>query len=38
VKDPFGYEWTLATRVKEMTKVEMERAGQEFARKMAAGK
>jgi PhnB protein len=36
VSDPFGYEWTIATRVKEMTKEEMQRAGEEFARKMAA--
>jgi len=36
VKDPFGYEWTLATRVKEMTKEEMQAAGEEFARKMAS--
>jgi len=36
VSDPFGYEWTIATRVKDMTKEEMQRAGEEFARKMAA--
>jgi len=38
VSDPFGYEWTIATRVKDMTKEEMVRAGDEFAKKMAAGK
>ena len=37
VVDPFGYEWTIATRVKELTKEETQRAGEEFARKMAAG-
>jgi uncharacterized glyoxalase superfamily protein PhnB len=37
VADPFGYEWEFATRVKTMTKEEMRRAGEEFARKMAAG-
>jgi PhnB protein len=36
VTDPFGYEWTIATRVKDLTKEEMQRAGEEFARKMAA--
>jgi PhnB protein len=36
VKDPFGYEWTLATHVKDMTREEMMRAGEEFARKMAS--
>lgn len=35
VKDPYGYEWTIATRVKDMTKEEMKRAGDEFARRMA---
>jgi uncharacterized glyoxalase superfamily protein PhnB len=34
--DPFGYEWTLATHTKDMTKEEMQRAGEEFARKMAS--
>jgi len=37
VKDPFGYEWTLATRVREMTREEMRLAGEEFAKKMASG-
>lgn len=34
VLDPFGYSWTFATRVKEMTTDEMAAAGREFARKM----
>jgi len=33
VQDPFGYSWTFATHVKDMTKEEMAKAGQEFARK-----
>jgi PhnB protein len=37
VTDPFGYSWEFATRVKEMTREEMRRAGEEFARKMASG-
>ena len=37
VTDPFGYGWELATRVKNLTREEMQRASEEFARKMAAG-
>jgi PhnB protein len=33
--DPFGHEWSVATRVKEMTRDEMEKAGQEWMAKMA---
>jgi PhnB protein len=36
VSDPFGYEWTIATRVKDLTRDEMRRAGEEFARNWAA--
>ena len=36
VKDPFGHEWGIATRVKEMTPEEMERAGAEWMATMAA--
>ncbi len=36
VVDPFGYPWHFATHVKDMTQDEMRRAGEEFARKMAA--
>lgn len=32
VADPFGYSWTFATHVKDMTPEEMARAGEEFAR------
>jgi len=38
VKDPFGYAWTFATHVKDMTEAEMAKAGQEFAAQMAAKK
>jgi PhnB protein len=37
ILDPFGYTWTVATHVKDMSEDEMRRAGEEFARKMAAG-
>lgn len=37
IVDPFGYSWTFATRVKEMTEDEMRRAGEEFARNMQQG-
>jgi uncharacterized glyoxalase superfamily protein PhnB len=37
VTDPFGYRWSFATHVKDMTPEEMRQAGEEFARKMAAG-
>ena len=35
VTDPFGHEWGLATRVKDMTEAEMEKAGQEWMAKAA---
>ena len=34
VVDPFGYMWTFATHVKDMTEAEMQRAGEEFAKSM----
>ena len=34
VADPFGYSWSFATHQKDMTREEMKRAGEEFARKM----
>jgi PhnB protein len=37
ILDPFGYGWTFATHVKDMTPEEMKRAGEEFARKMKMG-
>ncbi|HUK14014.1 MAG TPA: VOC family protein [Thermoanaerobaculaceae bacterium] len=36
VADPFGYRWTIATRVKEMTEEEQKRGAEEFAKQMAA--
>ena len=37
VVDPFGFRWTLATRVKDMTEEEIRRAGEEAAKQMAEG-
>ncbi|MBI4918225.1 MAG: VOC family protein [Acidobacteria bacterium] len=37
VIDPFGYLWTFATHVKDMTEEEMRRAGEEFARSAGIG-
>ena len=34
--DPFGHEWGIATRQKEMTPAEMERAGAEWMARQAA--
>lgn len=34
VADPYGYVWTFATRQKELSREEMRRAGEEFARQM----
>ena len=34
VADPFGYLWSFATHQKDMTREEMRRAGEEFARTM----
>jgi uncharacterized glyoxalase superfamily protein PhnB len=38
VLDPFGFNWTFATHIKDMTQQEMMRAGEEFAKKMADGR
>ncbi len=38
LRDPFGYEWTVATHVQDMTEEEMRRGGEEFAKQMAAPK
>ncbi len=35
VADPFGYIWSFATRQKELSREEMRRAGEEFARQMS---
>jgi uncharacterized glyoxalase superfamily protein PhnB len=34
ILDPFGYAWTIATHIKDMTEDELRRAGEEFARQM----
>lgn len=34
IVDPFGHEWSIATRVKDMSGEEMESAGKEFFAKM----
>jgi PhnB protein len=34
VTDPFGFHWSLATHVKDMSPEEMRKAGEEFAKKM----
>lgn len=36
VTDPFGYQWSFATRQKNLTEDQMRRAGEEFARAMQA--
>jgi uncharacterized glyoxalase superfamily protein PhnB len=36
VEDPFGYQWSIATRTKEMTPEEIKEAGKEFMKQMAA--
>ena len=35
VTDPFGHEWGIATRVKELTPAEMDKAGKEWMAKQA---
>lgn len=37
VTDPFGHEWGIATRVKNLTPEEMEQAGKEWMAKAMAG-
>jgi uncharacterized glyoxalase superfamily protein PhnB len=38
VADPYGYQWSFATRKKELTFEEMRRAGEEFARSQQQGR
>jgi len=35
VTDPFGHEWSIATRVKNLSKAEMETAGKEWMAKVS---
>jgi PhnB protein len=37
VTDPFGHEWGLATRVKDLSPDEIRKAGEEWAQKAMAG-
>jgi len=34
LSDPFGHRWTIATRKKDMTMQEVEKAGKEFMKNM----
>ena len=37
VTDPFGHEWGIATRIKELTPEQMQKAGEEWMAKFAQG-
>lgn len=37
ITDPFGHEWGIATRIKDMSEAEMQRAGEEWMAKMMQG-
>jgi PhnB protein len=37
VTDPFGHEWSIATRVKDLTKAELEQAGKAWMEKVSSG-
>jgi uncharacterized glyoxalase superfamily protein PhnB len=37
VADPFGYTWTFATHVKDLSEAEMRRAGEQWAREHPMG-
>jgi uncharacterized glyoxalase superfamily protein PhnB len=37
VADPFGYQWSFATHVKDLSEEEIRRAGEAFARSMGQG-
>jgi uncharacterized glyoxalase superfamily protein PhnB len=34
IEDPFGHRWTIATHIKDMTKEEISKAGQEWMKSM----
>jgi PhnB protein len=36
ITDPFGYQWTIATRKEDLTREEMDRRGQEFFKNFGA--
>src|SRR5262245_52883933 len=38
IEDPFGYHWSVATRVRELSPEEIKEAGQEFMKQAAAAR
>jgi uncharacterized glyoxalase superfamily protein PhnB len=38
IEDPFGYQWSVATRVREMTPEEIHRAGEAWMKQMAGAR
>ena len=38
IEDPFGYQWSIATRTREMSPAEIKEAGKEFMKQMAEAK
>ena len=38
IQDPFGYKWTLATHIKDVTPEELKKAGEEWMKKEMAEK
>jgi uncharacterized glyoxalase superfamily protein PhnB len=38
IQDPFGYKWTLATHIKDITPEEIKKAGEEWMKKEMAEK
>ena len=37
-EDPYGYRWTVATRIKDMTPEEIDKAGEEWMKQMAGAR
>ena len=37
-EDPFGYKWTVATHIKDMTPEEMKKAGEAWMKEMAGSR
>lgn len=38
IEDPFGYEWNIATRVRELTPEQIKQAGEEWMKQMAGAR
>lgn len=38
IEDPFGYQWNIATRVREMTPEQIRKAGEEWMKQMAGAR